>query len=446
MSHNLRLLLPKDVLLIVNKIAKLAEDKGCKMYLVGGLVRDLLLGVKNLDIDIVAEGDALAFARYASEEMGAALVEHKKFGTATLIIPAVLKNKRVKIDIAAARKEFYKYPAALPAVEFGSIKDDLYRRDFTINAMAVSIGKEDFGKLIDFFAGVKDLNQKRIRVLHEKSFIDDPTRIFRAVRFEQRYDFKIDDFTARLIRNALEAEMFNKVSGPRLRAEVELLLKEKEPLKAIKRMKSLDELRFISPKIRFGAPQEEQAGNVKKLISVYGNYFSMDRSLDLWLVYFMAIIDELNLSEALRVCDRFVMRRNDKLRIISEKKSEKKVMALLSSKKEISPSKIYRMLAPLSLETLLFITAKCGSRLARGRVKCFLSKYNGVHLSLKGADLKRLGAEPGPCFTEILRKALYAKIDGLLLTRQDELVFASREIKRCTVSVCNGLTPRRCSG
>lgn len=428
-NHNLRLLLPKDILPVINKIAKLAEDKRCKAYLVGGFVRDLLLGVKNTDIDITVQGDALSFARYVSDETGAALVEHKKFGTAALIIPATPKSKRIKIDVAAARKEFYKHPAALPSVESSSIKDDLNRRDFTINAMAISIDRENFGELIDFFDGVQDLERRRIRVLHEKSFIDDPTRIFRAVRFEQRYNFRIDEFTARLIRNAVQAEMFNKVSGPRLRTEIELLLKEKEPLKAIKRMKSLDELRFISPKIRFGAPQEEYSRNVKKLISVYGNYFSTIRPLDLWLVYFMIMIDRLNLSEALKVCGRFVMRRDDKLRIISEKKSEKKVMALLSSKKEIPPSRIYRILKPLSPETLLFIMAKRGDRLLKSRVKDFLAEYNGVYLSLKGDDLKRLGAQPGPCFTEILKKTLYAKIDGLISTRQEELAFASKELR-----------------
>lgn len=446
-NRNLRLLLPKDILPVINKIAKLAEDKRCKAYLVGGFVRDLLLGVKNTDIDVTVQGDALSFARYASDETGASLVEHKKFGTAALIIPATPKSKRVypalpigrglaerkggvKIDVAAARKEFYKHPAALPSVESSSIKDDLDRRDFTINAMAISIDRKDFGELIDFFDGVQDLERRRIRVLHEKSFIDDPTRIFRAVRFEQRYNFRIDEFTARLIRNAVQAEMFNKVSGPRLRTEIELLLKEKEPLKAIKRMKSLDELRFISPKIRFGAPQEGYSRNVKKLTSVYGKYFSTTRPLDLWLVYFMIMIDRINLSEALKVCGRFVMRRDDKLRIISEKKSEKKVIALLSSKKEIPPSRIYRILKPLSPETLLFIMAKRGDRLLKSRVKDFLAEYNGVYLSLKGDDLKRLGAQPGPCFTKILKKTLYAKIDGLISTRQEELAFASKELRR----------------
>ncbi len=423
-------MLSRKAMGVIGEIASLAEDKKYKAYLVGGFVRDLLLGVKNLDIDIVIEGDALEFARYASGKMGAALVEHKKFGTAALIMPASAKGAKVKIDIATARKEFYKHPAALPSVEFSSIKNDLYRRDFTINAMAVSIGRKDFGRLIDFFDGVKDLSQKRIRVLHKRSFIDDPTRIFRAVRFEQRYDFKIDDFTARLIKNAVKAKMFNKVSGERLREEIELLLREKEPLKVVKRMKNLHELRFISPKIKFGAKEEALCRHIKKMTIVFGACFSVKRLLDIWLIYFMAMIDNLSVNDALKVCDRFVMRRGDRLRIISAKKSGKKVIRLLSKKGKIPPSRVYRALEPLSYETLLFLTAKRADGLFSGRVKDFLAKYNGVRLSVKGSDLKRLGAEPGPCFTKILRKTLYAKIDGKVLTRRDELLFAEKEIKR----------------
>lgn len=429
----MRLVIPKDALGIIRKIADLAEAKGYKAYLVGGFVRDLLLGANNLDIDIVVEGDALAFAGYASEIIGAALVKHAKFGTAALIMPEPAKGKRSKIDIASARKEFYRHPAALPSVKFSSIKQDLYRRDFTINAMAVSINRGDFGRLIDFFGGVKDLERRRIRVLHEKSFIDDPTRIFRAVRFEQRYGFKIDGFTARLIRNAVKAEMFERVSGERLREEIELLLKEEEPLKAVKRMKGLDEVRFISPKIVFGAAQERYCRDIKKLAAVYRKRFPAKRPLDMWLVYFMVMIDALSVDEVLRVCGRFAMRRNDRSRLISVKKSEKKVIASLSAKKKMLPSRTYEMLKPLSYEAILFITAKCGSKTAKNRVKDFLAKYDNASISLKGADLERLGVRPGPCFTEILRKTLYAKIDGLISTRQGELAFAEQQLLKMEI-------------
>jgi len=412
--------LPAEVMHIIRRLAKLAEERHVKAYLVGGFVRDLLLGARNLDVDLVIEGDAIGFAGYAAARLNAALVTHERFGTATLVMRKPIKGTRFKIDIAAARTESYRHPAALPSVEFSSIKDDLYRRDFTINAMAVSIDRRDFGRLIDFFGSRDDLKKRRIRVLHDRSFIDDPTRVFRAVRFEQRYDFKIDRHTAFLIKNAVKKEMFDRVSGERLRTEIELLLKEKEPLKAIKRMRSLHELRFISPGIRFDARSEKICKNVRKLHK---------GDLDLWLVYFMAVIDRLTLREALGVCDRFVIRRSDRLKIAACKKLEKKVIGALSEAKPAKPSKIYRSLEPLSHEALVFLLAKCGKGRAKKRVTDFLRKYRGIRLSIGGADLKKLGARPGPDFTRILKKTLYAKIDGKLKTKRDELLFAGRLIR-----------------
>jgi len=345
-----------------------------------------------------------------------------------------LKGVKFKIDIATARTETYKHPAALPSVEFGSIRDDLYRRDFTINAMAVSIEKKNFGELIDFFSGRGDLKKKRIRVLHDKSFIDDPTRIFRAVRFEQRYNFSIERYTVSLIKNAVKQEMFNKVSGERLREEIELLLKEKEPLKAIRRMRSLHELRFISPEIKFNATSERICKNVERLYEQYKKYFLKKRSLNLWLVYFTAIIDKLSLDEILKVCDRFVLRRSDRLRIISSKRFENRVITLLSSKRYVKPSVIYKLLEPLSYETLIFLMAKCGDKLVKKRVKDFLSKYNGTQLRIGGDDLKNLGIKPGPEFTRILKRTLYAKIDGKLKTKKNELEFAKKLVENKVAS------------
>ena len=422
-------MLPKEVLSIIRRLARLAEKNQFKAYVVGGFVRDFLLVVKNLDVDLVIEGDAIEFAGFVAEKLDAALVVHRKFGTATLVVRKPIKGIKFKIDIATARTETYKHPAALPSVRFSLIRDDLYRRDFTINAMAVSIDRKNFGELIDFFGGRIDLKQRKIRALHDKSFIDDPTRIFRAVRFEQRYNFKIDRPTVSLIKNAVKAEMFDRVSGERLREEIELLLKEKEPLKAIKRMGSLHELRFISPKIEFDATSERICKNVKELYKQYKKYFLKKRTLDLWLIYFMVIIDKLSLKETLKVCDRFVMRRSDRLRIISCNRFENRVISLLSDKRPARPSRIYKLLEPLSYETLIFFMAKCGKDLVKKRVTDFLGKYNGIRLRIRGEDLKRMGVKPGPDFTRILKKTLYAKIDGKVKTKEDELAFAKKLAK-----------------
>jgi len=318
----------------------------------------------------------------------------------------------------------------MPSVKFGSIGDDLYRRDFTINAMAVSIDKKNFGELIDHFGGRRDLKSKRIRVLHDRSFIDDPTRIFRAVRFEQRYNFKIDRHTELLIKNAVKSEMFEKVSGERLREEIGLLLGERDPLKAIKRMRSLHELRFISPKIRFDSGSEKIYKDARKLYRQYKKYFSQEPEPQLWLVSFMAVIDKLSAGESLDVCRRFMMSRSDRLKIMSCKEYGKSIIGVLSDARPMKASRIYKALEPLSREAVIFLVAKCGSRPAKKRAANFFGKHKGVRLKIKGSDLKKLGLRPGPVFARILKKTLYAKIDGSIRTKKDELLFAGRLAKK----------------
>lgn len=199
----------------MKRIGDYANGMGYKAFLVGGTVRDIILDKESLDLDITVEGDAIKLGERLAEELGGTLVAHKMFGTCTL----ELKGK-VKIDFATARKETYEKPAALPKVEPSSLKDDLARRDFTINAMAMSLNKEDFGRLIDLFGGREDLAKGIIRVMHDKSFIDDPTRIFRAVRFGKRFGFAIDRRTLRLIESAIKKGMLNKLSKYRINKEL----------------------------------------------------------------------------------------------------------------------------------------------------------------------------------------------------------------------------------
>jgi len=194
-------------------------------------VRDTFLGRPNPDLDIVIEGDAIKLGHILSKELGAGLVSHKRFGTCTLVT-----RDKLRIDLATARKEKYERPGVLPTVRFSSVKDDLVRRDFTINAMAISINKDDFGKLIDFFGGLKDLKAGRIKMIHDKSFMDDPTRIFRAIRFEQRFGFHIDKHTQRLIDRAIKCGMLERLETQRVRKEVLNILREDDPMKSLERL------------------------------------------------------------------------------------------------------------------------------------------------------------------------------------------------------------------
>ena len=212
---------------IIKIIGKIADELKVKAYIVGGPVRDKLLGIANYDLDFVVEGDGIKFAEALNKKLKGKLTTYRAFGTATIEI----KGKR--IDIVTSRKETYKYSAAYPVVKPGAIKDDLFRRDFTINAMAISVNKKNFGKLVDFYGGQKDLKKGVIRALHDKSFMDDPTRIFRAVRFSVRFGFKIEPHTKKLMKEAVMDGFLGEVNATRIRKEIELFLKEKNPKKCL---------------------------------------------------------------------------------------------------------------------------------------------------------------------------------------------------------------------
>ena len=237
--------LPKRLLRIIFLVRDLACKQNVGVYLVGGFVRDLLLAVENFDLDIVVEKDGIDFAYKLSSMLDAGVVKHRAFGTAT-----ITKKDGFKIDIATSRKEFYPQPAVLPLVSQGSIQDDLFRRDFTINAMACHIDFEKFGQLVDIFGGLRDLKERCIRFLHNKSFIDDPTRIIRATRFEQRFGFNIDRNTLHFIKQAKKLKMLEKVQKHRIRDELILIFKERRPYKILKRLRQIYNLSFIDKNIK----------------------------------------------------------------------------------------------------------------------------------------------------------------------------------------------------
>ena len=232
------------------------------VYLVGGTVRDILLGEESFDVDIAVEGDAIELAGRIADELGGRCRPHEKFGTAV-----VLYGDRERIDVVTARTEFYDAPAALPSVEHASIREDLFRRDFTINAMAVSLKGEDFGRLVDPFGGRRDLAEGTIRVLHNLSFIDDPTRIFRAVRYENRYGFRMDASTARLARGCIEMGLVGDLSSSRLRDELVALLEEDDVGHTILRLAELGADRAIHPHL---AADEDAVSLAARLRRVEG--------------------------------------------------------------------------------------------------------------------------------------------------------------------------------
>ena len=412
--------LNKELKDLINLAKGIAYSHNWPVYLVGGFVRDLILEVKNFDLDIAVEGDGIKFAEDFSAKLKARFIRHKRFGTATVTINPVLK-----VDIATARKEFYPQPASLPVVSSGTLKDDLFRRDFTINAMAISIAKKDFGRLIDFFGGRDALLHKEIRILHNLSFIDDPTRILRAIRFEKRYNFKFQAQTLEALKEAVRLKMLEDVGKQRLRDEMILILKEAHPLRQIRRIQELAGFGFIKPKLSLTLKNFKFIGSLENEINWFKKEFPHRPQPETWLIYFMGLIDPLTIGEAKALCKRFAFRREEEKNISAYKKIDKSFIRQLSSP-GIKPYDVFRLLKPLTYEIILLLKSKYKNLNFQKNIKKFLRDYDGAHLYINGGDLHRLGIAPGPDYRRILNQALEAKLNGKVKTKKEELALIKK--------------------
>jgi tRNA nucleotidyltransferase (CCA-adding enzyme) len=406
---------PKEVLERLNFIARLAEELNCPAYAVGGFVRDLVMGLKDFDLDVVVEGDGINFAKELHSRIaGSAFIKHRQFGTATVSF-----EDKAKVDIASARKEIYEHPASLPRVTFGTIKDDLGRRDFSVNAMALDISRHNFGALVDFFAGTDDIKKKLIRALHGASFIDDPTRILRAIRFEQRFNFRIEPGTLRLIREALDLRMLEKVHNHRLRDELILILKEPQAIKCVKRINALCAFKFIHSAIAVGRKTIASLEKIKSTHLWFEENFSHRRKIELWVLYLAVILEGVELRQQEIILSEFAFRRGEIKIILSFKEAFKKTILHLNAAR--SASHIYRILEGFSYEMILLVLSKTDNQKVKKKITDFLRHYSCARIFISGHDLKAHGITPGPDFKEILKKLLYAKLDGKFESREEEL-------------------------
>lgn len=417
--------LPSEIKNIVSLSRKIAAKNNARAYLVGGCVRDLLLNEKNLDLDIVVEGSGIQFAEELAGAFNARLIRHKRFGTATLILP----GSHLKVDIATARKEYYPHPAHLPVVEPGGLREDLYRRDFTINAMAIGISGGQSGRLIDFFGGKEDLANKKVRVLHDLSFIDDPTRILRGIRFEQRLGFRFESGTLELLKQSAGMGMLEKVEPQRMRDELILCLKEDLPLRVIRRIESLAGFVFIGRNFSVSGRTMLLLNSAQRQISLFKNSYPKRRQVDSWLIYFMALTDSLSKKELAGICKKFVFRKGEEKRMLGYKKSGAGFISRLKKAKG-KPSLIFSLLEPLSYEVILLIMAKYKDAVIRRICADFFEAYNGMKIYSSGRDLCSLGVRPGPCYGRIFAKVLEAKLEGIVRTRQEELGLIKKLIKK----------------
>ncbi|MDH4302250.1 MAG: CBS domain-containing protein, partial [Nitrospira sp.] len=333
----LRSRLPHRIVTLLEQAGQLADHCGVSLFVVGGCVRDLLLGIENLDLDLVVEGDGIAFARKLGDMLQARVKVHERFGTAILLLA-----DGFKLDVATARTEYYEYPTALPTVEQGSIKKDLYRRDFTINALSVRLNEKGFGDILDFYGGQRDLNEKVIRVLHGLSFVEDPTRVFRAVRFEIRYGFRLGRDTTALIEGAVKMNLFNRLSGHRVLEELKLLLTEREPKRAIKQLADLGLLKFFHPKLSWSHRLAALLDAVDQAVDWYRLSY-LDRKMDVWVVYLMALLEVLPERAVSEVLKRFPFPESEETKLRTARRGCHTVIRRLGTRSPLKPAEVYHL-------------------------------------------------------------------------------------------------------
>ena len=306
---------------------------------------------------------------------------------------------------------------------------DLYRRDFTINTLAIQLNPKAFGELIDFFGGVKDIKDKVIRVLHNLSFVEDPTRVFRAIRFEQRLGFQIGKPTQNLMKNAVKMGFMDRLSGGRVLSELILILQEENPIPALKRMKDFNLFHFLHPCIKFDEEAVLLFERIHHVIAWFDLLF-LDEQYERWLIYFYGLMDSLKEAEIAELCQRLVV--NDKLRKkVTDGKRQAdqallRIFSWINGDRHPKRSEIYAVLDPLSTEEKLFMMSKTTQMDTQRYISLYFTQLKDTKPLLGGADLIQMGIKPGPSIKKTLTHLLQARLDEQVVTRQDEMEYISK--------------------
>ncbi len=422
--------LPHEPLSLLRVLGKRADEARVSLYLVGGVVRDLLLKRENWDFDLTLEGDGIAFARLVAVQYGAGLAVFERFATARLTF-----QNGLKMDIATTRRESYAQPALLPTVQPASIEEDLSRRDFTINAMAVQLNTKQFGRMLDPHGGQCDLRARTIRVLHAGSFQDDPTRIFRAIRFEQRFGFHLERTTSRLLAQAASTNLIQQLSGPRLQNEILLLFAERDPVRAIARLGKLNLLRFLHLRLRYTKDVQRTVMAVPKALDWWAHRFP-DSVIDRPSIYLMALLSECSPAVVTAMIRRIALSREQAKKVSIGRRRVDRTLKRLTDPETVRRSQIFRLLENFSDEALVLLLAKQQRQQSVVRLSLLkrqLVAYmenRAMNTVLTGRDLQTMGLEPGPQYKTILGQLVDARIDGVVISEADERALAHRLLKK----------------
>lgn len=411
-------------------IGATAEKHNMSAYAVGGSVRDLILGQSHFDLDFVVEGSAIELAHQLAQEYPnkfKTLSIHERFQTASIEYSA---DSPRQIDLSTARTEFYEFPAALPTVEPSALEQDLFRRDFTINTLALCLNPEKFGMLIDYFNGLEDLKAGMIKILHQFSFIEDPTRLLRAARFASRFGFALDDNSFKQAKQAISMGIFDNLAGIRMNHELRFILQSRSRLAGLDILAKLGgKLRYLDEELEYGAPERKLIRRAERLLT----RFSL---MEEWLVYLALLLSRLSSERLQNVLQRLHLNNEEKL-IIKQGLSVHEQLARLSAGFKTTPrnSEVYSCLhgmsdASLAIAACLAIPGSPVRRL----IRLYFEELKNVSIQVNGADLLKLGLPEGPDIGKALQILLAAKLDRLVASKEDEIAYISKAKLPRTVS------------
>jgi tRNA nucleotidyltransferase (CCA-adding enzyme) len=438
LSERLESALPPVRLAFLKAVSELASAHHTALYLVGGFVRDLLMDRPSIDFDLVVEGDAITLAHALGRRFGGRITTHTRFGTAKWLIEPIsadLANELGFIggqadlpeflDLISARTEFYTHPTALPTVERGNIKLDLHRRDFTINTLAMRLDGSHYGELYDYWGGLPDLREKLVRVLHSLSFVDDPTRMLRAVRFEQRFRFCIESRTVELLHEALT--LLSRVSGERIRHELDHILDEEDRLLMLNRLAELGLLQAIHP----GMTWTDSTNNrMQKLSNVSPEEIrtilstKYQPAIENRLAYILWFID-LPEEQAAAVLWRMKYPPS----MIEEIRAACKLYRVAVSLKEKHASEVVRFLEKYPLLAIYGNYLSIDDESQRLIIWRYLVEWRNVEPTINGDEIRARGLPPGPIYGRILDTLRSAWLDGEISSRGEERLLFEKLLK-----------------
>ncbi|MGL4208390.1 MAG: CCA tRNA nucleotidyltransferase, partial [Candidatus Adiutrix sp.] len=388
-------------------------------------VRDLIMRTPSHDIDLTMDGDMDQFiAKISKTKKLVKIIKHPRFKTAT-----IFTSDGYAIDLSTTRREYYEHPGALPVVQNGSLRMDLYRRDFTINSLAISLNSANFGELMDFYRGYQDIKDGFVRVLHNLSFVEDPTRTFRAVRFETRLGFKMSKMTAGFLEGAVRNNFLTSIDRRRLLHELKLILSEDDPSLAIKRLDDFKLLPYIHPKIALRSDSFELFTKVRRMRDWLVLTFPEKTNLA-WLVYLLALTAGLKPQVLGELSQSLGLKKKESSILLQERSQADNILADYKGKKHVlKPSEAYSLFSDLSWPTIIFIMAKTSNEELSKAGVLFLTAYRLVRPLCSGRDIMAAGVPHGPKVKEMAEKLRLARLDGVVKTREDELKLIGESLR-----------------